>query len=90
MSRYFIKVSGRVQGVGFRFNAHYFASHFNLTGWIKNCDDGTVEMEVQGSENDISAFKIKIQEGNRYIKVKNIYSQKIENINGDKAFRVVY
>lgn len=90
MNRYFIRVSGRVQGVGFRFHAQYLADHFNLTGWVKNCDDGTVEMEVQGREDDISALKIKIQEGNRFIKVKDIYSEKIKNVHGEKSFRVIY
>lgn len=90
MSRYFIKVSGRVQGVGFRFHMQYLADHFNLTGWVKNCDDGTVEMEVQGTEDTIYAFKIKVEEGNRFIKVKSIYLEKIENVNGEKSFRVVY
>ena len=90
INRYFFKVSGRVQGVGFRFHSQYLADHFNLTGWVKNCDDGTVEMEVQGREDDIAAFKIKIQEGNRFIKVKDIYSEKIDITSEEKAFRVIY
>ncbi|WP_010233488.1 acylphosphatase [Clostridium arbusti] len=90
MSRYFIKVYGRVQGVGFRFHTQYLSDHFNLTGWVKNCEDGTVEIEVQGGEDNIYAFKIKIQEGNRFIKVKEIYSEKIENVNGEKSFKVIY
>ena len=41
---------GRVQGVGFRYTAKYLARSMNLTGWVKNEYDGTVVMEVQGSE----------------------------------------
>lgn len=40
---------GRVQGVGFRFTASYYAKSLGLTGWVKNEYDSTVVMEVQGS-----------------------------------------
>ena len=40
--------SGRVQGVGFRYHATYRAKFLGLTGWVRNCLDGSVEMEVQG------------------------------------------
>lgn len=43
-----IQFYGRVQGVGFRFHATYKAQFLGLTGWVRNCDDGSVEMEVQG------------------------------------------
>ncbi|AJA48268.1 acylphosphatase [Clostridium pasteurianum DSM 525 = ATCC 6013] len=90
MNRYFIKVYGRVQGVGFRFNTEYLADHFSLTGWVKNCDDGTVEIEAQGQEDDIEAFKIKIQQGNRFIKVKDVYLKKIDVLYEEKSFRIIY
>ena len=41
---------GRVQGVGFRYKAKYMAQSLGLTGWVRNEWDGTVTMEVQGSE----------------------------------------
>ena len=44
---------GDVQGVGFRYHAKYGAQGLGLTGWVKNCYDGSVEMEVQGWEADI-------------------------------------
>ncbi len=44
---------GRVQGVGFRYHAKYRARLLGLTGWVRNCYDGSVEMEVQGPEADI-------------------------------------
>lgn len=44
---------GRVQGVGFRFRAMYLARSLNLTGWVRNEWDETVEMEVQGTPADI-------------------------------------
>lgn len=53
MIRKHIYFSGRVQGVGFRFRACHIARTLGLTGWVKNCWDGRVEMEVQGSRLQI-------------------------------------
>ncbi len=39
---------GRVQGVGFRFTAFNIANRYELTGFVRNVHDGTVEMFVQG------------------------------------------
>ena len=44
---------GRVQGVGFRFTAHRMANRHQLSGFVRNMSDGTVEMLAQGSVNDI-------------------------------------
>ena len=43
-----ILVSGRVQGVGFRYRTYYLAQNLGLTGWVHNLEDGRVEMELQG------------------------------------------
>jgi acylphosphatase len=45
--------SGRVQGVGFRYASHRTASRHDLTGWVRNLPDGSVEMFVQGEPGDI-------------------------------------
>ena len=45
---------GRVQGVGFRYTAKHLAQSLGLTGWVKNEWDGTVVMEIQGSETLIN------------------------------------
>ena len=45
--------TGRVQGVGFRFTARRAASRRQLTGFVRNVPDGTVEMLAQGRSEDI-------------------------------------
>ena len=45
---------GRVQGVGFRYRAYYIASSLGVTGWVKNRWDDRVEMEAQGSREDLA------------------------------------
>jgi acylphosphatase len=44
---------GRVQGVGFRFTAYHTANRHKLTGFVRNCIDGTVEMLTQGPDTNI-------------------------------------
>ena len=44
---------GRVQGVGFRYTAHRIAHRHQLTGFVRNLPDGTVEMLAQGPDQDI-------------------------------------
>ncbi len=46
---------GRVQGVGFRFTAHRTANRHQLTGFVRNLRDGSVEMLAQGNGEDIDA-----------------------------------
>jgi len=44
---------GKVQGVGFRYAAKMLAEKHNLVGWVKNNDDGSVTLIVEGLEKDI-------------------------------------
>ncbi len=48
--------SGRVQGVGFRYSCRQIAMGFDVTGWVKNLDDGRVELWVQGEEGEVGEF----------------------------------
>ena len=52
MKRYYILYRGRVQGVGFRWRLMQIAYKYNLTGFVKNLDNGDVMSEVQGEGVD--------------------------------------
>ena len=54
---------GAVQGVGFRYRARYAAQMTGVTGWVTNCYDGSVEMEVQGSRQQIEQMLLMIENG---------------------------
>ena len=71
MVRRHIYFSGRVQGVGFRFQAGWAAKRFRLTGWVKNLSDGRVEMEVQGEAIVIYTLISRLQE-DTYISITDI------------------
>ena len=46
-------ISGRVQGVGFRYTTHYYAERLHITGSVKNLSDGRVELIMQGPQESI-------------------------------------
>lgn len=46
--RLHVTISGRVQGVGFRYSTVREAERLGLTGWVRNCPGGTVEAEFEG------------------------------------------
>jgi len=48
--------SGHVQGVGFRYRALSVAQHFPITGWVRNCSDGRVELVAEGDEETLERF----------------------------------
>ena len=48
-----VTYQGRVQGVGFRFTARRIAQRYELAGFVRNLPNGTVEMFVQGSADDV-------------------------------------
>jgi acylphosphatase len=51
-----VVVSGRVQGVAFRANCQRQANALGVTGWVRNCWDGSVEALFEGSEQAVNAM----------------------------------
>ena len=56
IDRLHVYVSGRVQGVFFRATTQQQAQALGLTGWVRNCPDGRVEAEFEGSKERLSAM----------------------------------
>lgn len=48
--------SGRVQGVRFRYATKRLATGFEVLGWVKNLDDGRVELQIMGEEDELDDF----------------------------------
>ncbi len=77
---------GYVQGVGFRWKARSTASRLGVSGWVRNLDDGSVEMEAEGTERDIEDL-ISALEDHRWGSVDRIESEYVP-IHGDYSFEV--
>ena len=90
MIRYHIILDGRVQGVGCRFFCELTANKYSLTGWVRNLDNGMVELEVQGEESSVSKFIFTITAGNRFIRVDDYNIKKKEVVPSEKSFRTTY
>ena len=54
--------SGRVQGVGFRYQTVQVAKEFEVSGWVMNLPDGRVQLDVEGRASEVRDFIAAVQE----------------------------
>jgi acylphosphatase len=72
-----VHYSGNVQGVGFRYHARTIAQQHDVAGFIRNLEDGRVQLVAEGEKDDLLAFLREIdQQMNRYIREKSVSWQK--------------
>ena len=63
MIAYTGRVTGMVQGVGFRYFTRQAGASFGLSGWVKNLVDGSVEYFVQGEPDPVRRFLDRLRQG---------------------------
>lgn len=80
-------VRGQVQGVGFRYRAQYAAQNLGLTGWVRNEDDGSVTLEVQGDPDAFAQLFTMIQRSD-YILITDISEKTISPDPWERGFSV--
>jgi tRNA pseudouridine55 synthase len=66
------KIYGKVQGVGYRYFTEKIAKNLNILGYVKNLEDGTVEVVAQGKEEDLQKFIEQLKIGPFLAKVEKI------------------
>jgi len=64
MVRHYL-IKGRVQGVGFRWYVHREAATLGLRGWVRNTDDGHVEVVAAGDPEVLAELKVALHKGSR-------------------------
>lgn len=80
---------GRVQGVGFRYEAAGIASQLSLVGWVKNEYDGSVTVEIEGAPNYIDAFILAIGAVPRF-HITEIEMDNLPLARTETTFRPIY
>ncbi|MBE5959514.1 MAG: acylphosphatase [Lachnospiraceae bacterium] len=83
--RYIITFFGDVQGVGFRFTACHAAQAYSCTGWVRNEYDGSVTMEIQGTEAEINKVLERIEKG-CFISIDRIDKKSIATVDDEWGF----
>ncbi|MDO8503022.1 MAG: acylphosphatase [Gemmatimonadaceae bacterium] len=58
-----LQVSGKVQGVGFRWFVRMAGRRLQLAGWVRNMSDGTVEIAASGSEEKLDELRRVLRKG---------------------------
>ena len=76
---------GLVQGVGFRWRARQAAASVGATGWVRNDWNGTVSMELQGSEAQIDRVLQSLEQG-RFIRIEDLQVRSIPPEPEERAF----
>ena len=80
MKSYRFIVSGRVQGVWYRASVQKNAQKLDLSGYIKNLDDGSVEAVVSCTEERLEEFKAVLKKGSPLSRVKSIMRSEVNGI----------
>ncbi len=65
-------VRGRVQGVGYRYFAQQWAAEIGLSGWVKNLDDGNVEVYACGTAAQLDEYAGRLRQGPRFSDVRGV------------------
>ncbi len=72
-------IQGRVQGVGFRWFVHREASELELRGWVRNTEDGDVEVVAAGDAEDLSDLRASLKSGPRGSRVDRVIEHSLQD-----------
>jgi acylphosphatase len=68
-------VRGRVQGVGFRASVQHEGERLGLAGWVRNLNDGGVEVEAEGERAALDRLLAYLKRGPRTARVDSVTSE---------------
>jgi len=82
------RVTGLVQGVFYRASTRDTARGLGLTGWVRNCDDGAVELEAEGPAEQVEQLLAWCRRGPPAARVVAVDVAEIPPSGADRDFRV--
>ena len=82
-------VTGRVQGVAYRWSTVSEANRLGVSGWVRNLDDGRVEFEAEGDAEAVDALVEWARTGPEAASVVEVTTTRLE-ITGERGFRTQY
>jgi acylphosphatase len=71
-------ITGVVQGVGFRFHMENTARRFNITGWVRNRHNGSVEAVIMGNPEAVAGMIDWARQGPPAARVEQVFVEEIE------------
>ena len=90
MRRIRVIVTGRVQGVSYRAATSTEARRLGLAGWVKNRDDGSVELEAEGPDDMLTALVQWCHQGPPAARVARVEVSELTPTGADREFRISY
>jgi len=81
-------ITGRVQGVGFRWFVEREARVIGVSGWVRNRDDGAVEVLASGSNAQLGTLYDKLKEGPRAARIDVVEVEDAAPFSGYTTFQV--
>lgn len=83
------RVKGRVQGIGYRWFVKETAEKHNVSGWVRNAIDGSVEGEAQGPVPELDGFLKELKSGHPFAAVEETETQEmLDQENDVKDFHI--
>jgi acylphosphatase len=73
-----IRVTGRVQGVFFRDWAQQQARELGVSGWVRNCSDGSVEAHLEGEDSAVDQLVGRMRQGPPSARVEDVRVEEAE------------
>lgn len=90
MVHFYIVIYGLVQGVGFRRFTRRKANLYEIVGWVRNTENGTVEIDAEGLPMNMVQFLSAIKTGPKRSKIERVEITQLQSLESYQGFTTKY